>query len=118
MLGGQSWVEWAAGVAGFSEDCSAWTYPGSAVGPGRRHGAARKYRGPSGRKKRGPQDDNALGWAGTVRLCFLGFAFQGAVQRLVERGFRLLVFFFRNLALAAFDFELEEFFLQHAEQRR
>lgn len=39
----------------------------------------------------------------------LGFALQGAIQGLIEGGLGLLVFRLRDLALPAFDFELEEF---------
>ena len=50
----------------------------------------------------------------TSRL--LGFALQGALQRLIEGGLGFLVFGLRDLALAALDFELEEFFFQGIEQ--
>jgi hypothetical protein len=42
----------------------------------------------------------------------LGFALQRAIEGLIEGGFGLLVFRWRDLALPAFDFELEEFFFQ------
>src|SRR5580700_4007100 len=42
----------------------------------------------------------------------LGFALERAVEGLIEGGFGLLVFRRRDLALPAFDFELEEFFFQ------
>ncbi len=45
-----------------------------------------------------------------LHLRFLGFALQGALERLIQGGFRFLVFRLGDLALAAFDFELEEFF--------
>ncbi len=43
-------------------------------------------------------------------LGLLGFAFQGALEGLIEGGFGFLVFRLGDLALSAFDFELEEFF--------
>jgi hypothetical protein len=45
-----------------------------------------------------------------LRLGFLGFAFQGALEGLIEGGLGFLVFCWRDLVLAAFDFQLEEFF--------
>jgi len=53
---------------------------------------------------------------GKICLGLLGFAFQGALEGLVEGGFGFLVLRLRDLALAAFDFELEEFFLEAFEQ--
>ena len=39
------------------------------------------------------------------------------LQGLVQSGFVLLVFLLRNLALLAFDFQLEKFFFQGLEQK-
>ena len=47
---------------------------------------------------------------------FLRFAFQRAIEGLIESGFRALVFRLRDLALPAFDFQLEEFFFQGIEK--
>jgi hypothetical protein len=44
------------------------------------------------------------------RSRLLRFALQGALEGLIEGGFGLVVFRWRDLALLAFDFELEEFF--------
>lgn len=49
-------------------------------------------------------------------LGFLGFAFQGALQRLIQRGFCAFVFLLADDALFVFDFELEDFFFQGLEQ--
>ena len=54
--------------------------------------------------------------ADEVGLRFLGFAPQRPLQCLIEGGFGDLVFRLGDLALPAFDFELEEFFFQGVEQ--
>jgi len=43
-------------------------------------------------------------------LGLLRFALEGALERLIEGGLGFLVLRLRDLALPAFDFELEEFF--------
>jgi hypothetical protein len=47
-----------------------------------------------------------------LELCSLGFAFQGALQCLVQCGFGFLVFLLTDAALFVFDFEVEEFVFQ------
>jgi hypothetical protein len=47
-----------------------------------------------------------------IVLHFLGLAFYRSLQSLIKRGFVLLVFFLRDLALLAFNFQLKEFFLE------
>ena len=58
------------------------------------------------------------GWGtlGIVELRSLCFAFQGALQRLVQGGFRLFVLLLTDEALFVLDFEVEEFVLQAFQQ--
>jgi hypothetical protein len=48
--------------------------------------------------------------------CPLRFAFQGALEGLVQGGLRAFVFLLADAALFVFDLELEEFFFQAFEQ--
>ena len=52
------------------------------------------------------------------QLGFLGFAFQGALQGLIEGGFGAFVFLLRDAALFVLHFELEDFFFQCFQQHR
>ena len=45
----------------------------------------------------------------------MGFAFQGALQGLVEGGLGFFVFLARDAALFVFDFEFEDLFFQGLE---
>jgi hypothetical protein len=49
---------------------------------------------------------------------FLCFAFQGALQGLIQSGFSLFVLLLRNLALLVFDFEFKEFVFQSLQKHR
>jgi hypothetical protein len=53
---------------------------------------------------------------GGATLGSLGFALQGALQCLIEGGFRFFVLLLTNETLLVFDFEFEEFFFQAFEQ--
>jgi len=46
----------------------------------------------------------------------LGFAFQGALEGLVQGGFGFFVLLLTDAALFVFDFEFEEFFFQAFQQ--
>jgi hypothetical protein len=49
-------------------------------------------------------------------LGFLGFAFQGALEGLIQGGLRLQIFFPRDFPLCVLYFELEELFFQAFEE--
>jgi hypothetical protein len=51
-----------------------------------------------------------------LRLCLLRFAFQGALEGLVQGGLGAFVFLLADAALFVFHFELEELFFQAFEQ--
>jgi len=53
---------------------------------------------------------------GGATLGSLGFALQGALQCLIEGGFRFFVLLLTNETLLVFDFEFEKFFFQAFEQ--
>ena len=58
-----------------------------------------------------------LGGTPGLRL-FGGFAFQGALQGLVEGGLGFVVFLLGDEALFVLDFEVEEFVLEGLEEHR
>ena len=65
---------------------------------------------------RGTAPASVLKNAMSIRLHFLGLALYRPLQSLIERGFVLEVLFLRDLALLAFNFQLEEFFLESFEK--
>lgn len=51
-----------------------------------------------------------------IHLGFVGFAFQGTFQRVVEGSFALFVFLLGDASLLVLHLELEQFFLQSFEE--